>query len=134
MNGASEPDEPEAEESTLLYVEDNPANLKLMEKIISQMGGLTMQSAHNAELGLVMAEDNQPDLILMDINLPGMDGIEAMRELSTNDKTRNIPVIAISAAAMKRDVEKGMEAGFKAYLTKPINVQELRDAIKTELG
>ena len=119
--------------ATVLYIEDNPANLQLMETIISRIGNLTMISAHTAELGLTMAEEKLPDLILMDINLPGMDGIAAMQVLSTIDITKNIPVIAISAAAMKSDINRGMSAGFKAYLTKPFSVPEVIEAIKKEL-
>ncbi len=120
--------------ATVLYIEDNPANLSLMETIIGRMKGVSMISAYNAELGMSMAEEHQPDLILMDINLPGMDGIAAMKVLSTIDKTRDIPVIGISAAAMKRDVERGMAAGFKEYLTKPFNIPEIVKAIEKELG
>ncbi len=120
--------------ATVLYIEDNPANLSLMETIIGRMKGVSMISAYNAELGMSMAEEHQPDLILMDINLPGMDGIAAMKVLSTIDKTRDIPVIAISAAAMKRDIQRGMAAGFKEYLTKPFNIPEIVKAIEKELG
>ncbi|MBL6945165.1 MAG: response regulator [Rhodospirillales bacterium] len=120
--------------ATVLYIEDNPANLQLMETIIDEIGGISMMSAHNAELGILMAEEQQPDLILMDINLPGMDGIAARKALGGIDATKDIPVVAISAAAMKRDVERGMAAGFKAYLTKPFNVQEVVDAIEKELS
>ncbi|MBT5298005.1 MAG: response regulator [Rhodospirillaceae bacterium] len=117
----------------ILYIEDNPANLQLMEAVIEEMDGLTLISAHNAELGMTMASEQQPNLILMDINLPGIDGVAAMHALSANDATKDIPVIAISAAAMKSDVERSMSAGFKDYLTKPFNVPELVKSIKKEL-
>ena len=120
--------------ATVLYIEDTPANLKLVEMIINRIGGTSLISAHNAELGISMAKENQPDLILMDINLPGMDGIAAMKVLSTIEETRDIPVIAVTAAAMQIDIDKGMAAGFKAYLTKPLNVPEVIAAIKKELG
>lgn len=119
----------------IFYIEDNPANLKLMEKIISREPGLELVSAHTAEIGLAMIESDPPDLILMDINLSGMDGINAMGILQANDATRHIPVIAVSAAAMPRDIERGMNAGFRDYLTKPINVNKalavIRDALST---
>ncbi|MDA0341761.1 MAG: PAS domain S-box protein [Proteobacteria bacterium] len=118
----------------VLYIEDNPANLNLMKSIISRMDDLTMISAHNAELGLIMAKEQRPDLILMDINLPGMDGFAAMAVLGEMDETKNIPVIAISANAMKKEIKRGMEVGFKAYLTKPVNVRETIDSIKKALG
>ena len=108
--------------------------LQLMEAIIGRIEGVSMISAHNAEVGLTMAEEQFPSLVLMDINLPGMDGVAAMKVLSANEKTKDIPVIAISAAAMKSDISRGMNAGFKAYLTKPFNVPEIVETIKKELG
>jgi signal transduction histidine kinase/ActR/RegA family two-component response regulator len=123
-----------ASEITILYIEDNPANLQLMESIVDTIDGHSLISAHNAELGLVLAEEKQPNLILMDINLPGMNGIEAMNELSNKDITRNIPVIAISVAAMKSEIEEGLDAGFIAYLTKPLNVLEVVESIKKAIS
>jgi len=119
--------------ATVLYIEDNPANLQLMETIIDRMDGISLISAHNAELGMSMAEEHQPGLILMDINLPGMDGIAAMKVLSQQEETKDIPVIALSAAAMKNDIERGMAAGFKGYLSKPFKVQEIIETIEKEL-
>ena len=119
--------------ATVLYIEDNPANLQLMGAIIASLDGVSMISAHNAELGISMAKEQQPDLILMDINLPGADGMAAMKTLGTIDATKYIPVIAISAAAMKDDVERGVASGFKAYLTKPFNVPKVIEAIDKEL-
>jgi len=127
------PDRPSGN-ATVLYIEDNPANLKLMETIFYRLDGLTMIPAHNAELGLSIAEDRQPDLILMDINLPGLNGIEALQELHKNEKTKDIPVIAISARAMEKDIAQGLAAGFKAYLTKPFNVPTLVEVIEKELA
>jgi signal transduction histidine kinase/CheY-like chemotaxis protein len=123
-----------ASEITILYIEDNPANLQLMESIVDTIDDHSLISAHNAELGLVLAEEKQPNLILMDINLPGMNGIEAMNELSNKDITRNIPVIAISVAAMKSEIEEGLDAGFIAYLTKPLNVLEVVESIKKAIS
>ena len=110
---------------TVLYIEDNPANLQLMEAIIDSMSGVTLISAHNAELGLVMAEEKQPDLILMDINLPGIDGLTTRKILLNKDKTKHIPVIAVTAAITKDEIERGLQAGFEVYLTKPFSVKEV---------
>ncbi len=118
---------------TVLYVEDNPDNIKLMELIASHIEGLSIISAHNAELGIELAMAEKPNIIILDINLPGMNGIEALKKLRSCKETMNIPVLAMSAAATDRDIEKGMEAGFQSYLTKPIRVPEVVGAIKTVL-
>lgn len=118
---------------SLLYVEDRPANLLLMEQIVQEYTNIRMVSAHNAELGLEIALKFRPDLILMDIDLPGMDGLEAIRRLKAEDATRDIPVIAVSANAMPDDVKKGMKLGIKDYLIKPIRVQKFLTAIEEVL-
>ena len=118
---------------TVLYIEDNPANLMLMEKILERMSGVDLISAHNAELGLEMAEAQIPDIILLDINLPGMDGYEALERLKINEKTSSIPVIAVTAQATKADIAKGHSAGFVSYITKPIQVPELIKTIEENL-
>jgi len=118
---------------TMLYVEDNPDNLKLMKLIVSRMEGLTMISTHTGELGIEMARAEKPDLIILDINLPGMSGIETLKKLQSHASTNKIPVLALSAAATARDIEKGMEAGFLRYLTKPILVPEVMEAINTAM-
>jgi len=115
---------------TVLYVEDNPANLMLMEKIVARVDNLNLISSNTAERGIEIASTAVPDIIMMDINLPGMNGFEAMVNLRKNPTTKNIPVIAISANAMPDDIEKGRELGFEGYLTKPIVVQEVLDAIR----
>ena len=114
---------------TMLYVEDNPASVLLMERIVERVGHLELLCAHTAELGLEIAEARQPDLILMDINLPGMSGIEAMARLRANPDTREIPVIGLSANAMPNDIKHGLAAGFRRYLTKPIRIAEILEAI-----
>ncbi len=118
---------------TVLYIEDNPANLMLMEKIIERMSGAKLISAHNAELGLEMADAQNPDIILMDLNLPGMDGYEALERLKINEKTSSIPVIAVTAQATKSDITRGRHAGFVSYITKPILVPELIKTIEENL-
>ena len=107
---------------TALYIEDNAANLKLVRKLFATRAELALIEASNAELGLEIAERARPGLILLDINLPGTDGFEVLRRLKSNPATRAIPVIAITANAMPRDIERGRVAGFSEYLTKPIDV------------
>ena len=115
----------------MLYIEDNPANLKLMEAIIEGTTSFTLLSAKSAESGLEIAERQNPDVIVMDVNLPGMNGFEALRELRARASTQAIPVIALSANAMPRDVNAGRDAGFFDYLTKPIKIDEVVNAIET---
>jgi PAS domain S-box-containing protein len=109
---------------SLLYVEDNPANLMLVEDLIARRPDIRFFSAQNGIQGIEIAQALRPDVILMDINLPGISGIEAMRILAKDPATAHIPVIALSANAIPRDIEKGLEAGFFSYLTKPLKVNE----------
>jgi len=118
---------------TVLYVEDNPDNMHLMEAIIGQFTNMKLLTAYNAELGFDLAISERPDLILMDINLPGINGIAAMKQLRDTAETKDTPVIAITAAAMPKDVEAGLQAGFRHYITKPINVPEFVRMIKETL-
>jgi PAS domain S-box-containing protein len=114
---------------TLLYVEDNPANLELVVQIIARRPDMRLLSATNGVLGIALARASQPDVILMDINLPGMSGIKAMQLLRADIATAHIPVVALSANAMPRDIERGLQAGFFRYLTKPIKVSEFFDTL-----
>ncbi len=114
---------------TVLYIEDNPTNLLLIREILSTRPNITFLSAGDAELGIELALDHCPDLILMDINLPGMDGIAATKQLQIYKETREIPVIAVSAYATEADKQKAMAAGFKDYITKPFNISELLETI-----
>lgn len=118
---------------TLLYVEDNPANLMLVEQIIEGIPHVRMLSARDATLGIALARAHLPEVILMDINLPGLSGIQALKILRDDPATAHIPVLAISANAMPRDIQKGMEAGFFSYLTKPIKVNEFMNALDSAL-
>jgi len=118
---------------TLLYVEDNPANLQLVEQIIARRPDMRLLSARNGTLGIELARASQPDVILMDINLPGMSGIKAMQILRADAATAHIPVVALSANAIPRDIERGLEAGFFRYLTKPIRVNEFMDTLDVAL-
>ncbi|MDH5189201.1 MAG: response regulator, partial [Rhodospirillaceae bacterium] len=107
---------------------------KLMEKVFRRLSNVRMISAHNAEIGLVMAEKEQPNLILMDINLPGMDGVEAFEQIKKSETMSHIPVIAVSANAMPHDIDRAMHIGFKAYITKPFKVEEILTAISSQLS
>ncbi len=118
---------------TLLYVEDNPANLALIEELMGRRGDLRLLTAVNGTLGLELARAYLPDVILMDINLPGISGYDALRSLTEDPATRHIPVLALSANAVPRDIEKGLEAGFFRYLTKPIRVREFMEALDVAL-
>jgi len=122
-----------APQRTLLYVEDNPANMKLVEKLMAQRADIHLLGAINGTLGVEMAREFLPEVILMDINLPGMNGIEAMKILREDPATAHIPIVALSANAMPRDIAKGLEAGFFRYLTKPIRVKELMDTLDEAL-
>jgi PAS domain S-box-containing protein len=118
---------------TLLYIEDNPANLKLIEQLIDRRPDMRLLVAGDGDLGIQLARANLPEVILMDINLPGISGIEALKILSEDPETAHIPVVALSANAMPRDVEKGLQAGFFRYLTKPIKVNEFMDTLNVAL-
>jgi PAS domain S-box-containing protein len=119
---------------TLLYVEDNPANLQLVERLISRRNDLRMLTATDGNRGVELARTCLPDVILMDINLPGISGIEALKILREDAATAHIPVVALSANAMPRDIQKGMEAGFFRYLTKPIRVSAFTETLNLALA
>jgi signal transduction histidine kinase/ActR/RegA family two-component response regulator len=118
---------------TLLYVEDNPANLELVEQLVARRSDLRLLSAADGNMGVEYARAYQPDVILMDINLPGISGVEALRILRADPSTAHIPVIALSANAIPRDIDRGLEAGFFNYLTKPIKVNQFMDALDVAL-
>jgi signal transduction histidine kinase/ActR/RegA family two-component response regulator len=118
----------------LLYVEDNPANFKLVEEIVRFRPDLRLLAAPDGQLGLSLARAHLPELILMDINLPGMSGFDVLKELRRDPRTAAIPVIALTANAMPRDIERGLAAGFFRYLTKPIEVDKLTEAIDGTLA
>lgn len=122
------------DEKTILYIEDNSSNRLLMEEVIGGMPGMKILLAETGELGLDMAQKHIPDLILMDINLPGMDGIEVKESLGMLDVTKDIPVIALTAAAMLSDIERGNQAGFVDYVTKPIDIPIIVSSIKSVFG
>ena len=109
----------------ILYIEDNPANQRLMQEAFEEFTELELVCVHSAELGLDMVRSQLPDLVLMDLNLPGMDGQSALGELRDDPVTRPIPVVAVSANAMREDIRRGMESGFVDYLTKPVDMNYL---------
>ena len=119
---------------TLLYVEDNPANLELVEQLIARRSDLRLLSVTDGNLGVEFTRAYLPDVVLMDINLPGINGIEAMRILRADPSTAHIPILAISANAIPSDIEKGIEAGFFDYITKPIKVNQFMDSIDVALA
>ena len=118
----------------LLYIEDNPVNVLLMEAMLARIEGLQVHTAALPGLGLRLALQERPDLILLDIQLPEMDGYEVMRRLRLHDATRAIPIIAVSANAMPGDIEHGLAAGFVEYLTKPLDMQRLIAAVEHVLA
>ena len=114
---------------TLLYVEDNPANLMLVEDLVGRRPDIRLLSARDGNQGVALALLALPDVILMDVNLPGISGIGALRVLQEDSRTAHIPIVALSANAMPRDIENGLSAGFFRYLTKPIKVNEFMETL-----
>ena len=118
---------------TVLYVEDNPANLRLVEQLVARRPDIRLLHAINGHMGIEMARAFQPEVILMDINLPGISGIDALKILREDTATAHIPVIAVSANAIPRDIAIGLEAGFFRYLTKPIRANEFLNTLDAAL-
>lgn len=118
--------------ATILVVEDNPANMTLATFLL-RSAGHTVLCATDAELALAMAHNEQPNLILMDIQLPGMDGLKATERLKQDEMTRTIPIIALTALAMKGDEERIRAAGCNGYIAKPMRYQELLTAVAAQL-
>lgn len=121
------------EQKIILYIEDNETNFRLVERALQNIRHYQLISSTTAEQGLVLAMSHQPDLILMDIDLPGMSGTEALVKLQEHPTTSEIPVIALSAHAMLDQIEEGLRAGFKRYLTKPMDIPLLVQVIHEEL-
>ena len=118
----------------VLYIEDNPVNVLLMEAMLERLPGVVLITAPLPMLGLKMAADERPDLVLLDIQLPGMDGFEVLRRLRHIEACHDTPVIAVSANAMSSDVDQGLAAGFVQYLTKPLDLQQLLRAVEAALA
>jgi two-component system cell cycle response regulator DivK len=118
--------------SLILIVEDNEKNMKLVRDVLQVKGYSTLE-AGTAEMGIELAIEKRPDLILMDIHLPGISGIEALKLLRSNPATAAIPVIAVTASVMQQDRKQITEAGFDAYVGKPISLKEFLDAVRSAL-
>jgi PAS domain S-box-containing protein len=114
----------------VLYVEDNPANLMLMQELLATLERFDLMTAPTAEIGIELARAHRPDVIVLDINLPGMSGYDALEHLRRWPETTAIPVLALSASAMERDVRRALAAGFRRYLTKPVRIEALLDALE----
>jgi PAS domain S-box-containing protein len=124
----------ETRRGLVLYVEDNPANVTFMQDLLSTLDAIELVTAPTAEMGVELARGCHPNVIIMDINLPGMSGLDALRLLRELPETKSIPVIALTAAASERDRQRGERAGFYRYLTKPVKVDELEAALGTLLS
>jgi CheY-like chemotaxis protein len=113
----------------ILVVEDNERNLKLLRDVL-EYAGYNVRAARTAEEGITVAVSEPPDLVLMDLQLPGIDGVEALRRLRENPRTADVPVVAVTAQAMKEDRERALEAGFDGYVEKPISVRAFPDQVR----
>jgi CheY-like chemotaxis protein len=125
--------DPKVTKKTILVIEDNDVNMKLMRAVL-QLGPYRMLEAVDAETGLALARKDPPHLILMDIQLPGMDGLTATRIIKSDQDLKRIPVIALTGFAMDAEKEKAMDAGFETYIVKPFNVKTLLETIATTIG
>lgn len=122
------------EHQQVLYIEDNISNLKVVTHLFQRRNGIDLLTAHKPSLGLEIAEREQPDLILLDIELPEMDGYAVLSRLRSNPGTAHIPVVAVTAYAMLSDIERGRKAGFDGYLTKPLDVEKFYSTVNDFLG
>jgi CheY-like chemotaxis protein len=117
----------------ILVVEDNERNLKLLRDVL-EYAGYDVRVARTAEDGITLADTEPPDLVLMDLQLPGIDGMEALRRLRQSPRTAGIPVVAVTAQAMKQDRERALTAGFNGYVEKPISVRAFPDQVRSFLS
>ena len=117
---------------TILVVEDNALNMKLVKSLL-KIGEYDMVEAPDAETGITFARNKKPDLILMDIQLPGMDGLTATRTIKEDPSVKDIPIVAFTSFAMEGDEEKAMEAGCAGYITKPLNTQNFLKTVESYL-
>jgi PAS domain S-box-containing protein len=119
---------------TIVYIEDNPSNIAFMRELLGELENVELVTVPTAEVGIELVRERQPKLVIMDINLPGMSGYEATAKLKNWPETRDIPIVALTAAAMTTDRQRSATAGFHRYLTKPVRVQELMDTLEELLG
>jgi CheY-like chemotaxis protein/anti-sigma regulatory factor (Ser/Thr protein kinase) len=131
---AREPAEAAPRLIRVLYIEDTKTNFEIVRLYLARQQGYEVSGAEDGERGLAMARRDQPDVILLDINLPGMDGIEVKTMLAADPRTASIPVIALSAAALKTDIDRALRAGFVEYLTKPLRLPRLSEALDRYAG
>jgi PAS domain S-box-containing protein len=124
----------EGKQRSIIYVEDNPSNIEFMRELVAELERVNLVTVPTAEVGVELVRDRRPDLVIMDINLPGMSGYEATRLLKSWPETRDIPVIALTAAAMSGDRKRFSDAGFYRYLTKPVRVAELMEVLEELLA
>jgi CheY-like chemotaxis protein len=122
-----------SQQRTLLYVEDNLANVALVRQLIARRGDIKFLTAADGDLAMLMAREFSPSIILMDINLPGKNGYDVLKMLRNDPATMHIPAIALSSNAFQSDVDKGAEAGFLRYITKPYKLDELWAALEVAL-
>jgi CheY-like chemotaxis protein len=118
------------QQHALLYIEDNPANQRLMEDIIDDVDNVALHTVPSAEIGLDIMRSRLPDIVLMDIHLPGMNGYQALEAIRNDVQLKHLPVIALSANAMPSDIKNGIEAGFDDYLTKPLEIDKLLSTLQ----
>ena len=120
-------------DTIILYVEDNPANLRLVELLLKSRGDCEFIGVNTPAAALELVTANLPDLILLDINLPGMNGFDVLKKLRDNADTKGIPVVAVSANAMSQDIDKALKAGFDDYISKPIDVARFQELVSQYL-
>jgi CheY-like chemotaxis protein len=118
---------------TVLYIEDNPANMLLVVQLIARRSDLKLLMAVNGYTGIELARQFRPDVIVMDINLPDINGVDALKALLQDPATLHIPVVALSSDAFPKQIERGIQAGFFRYLTKPFQVDEFMDSLDAAL-
>jgi CheY-like chemotaxis protein len=114
----------------IIYIEDNPSNIAFMRELMEELATIDLLTAPTAEIGIELVRAHQPSIVILDINLPGMSGFDALRQLREWPETRDIPVIGLSAAALQKDTKRASEAGFYRYLTKPVKVTELTQVLE----
>jgi CheY-like chemotaxis protein len=119
---------------TVLYIEDNTTNLALMDAMLGHLPGVRLLAALTGAEGLRLAREQQPDLVLLDIQLPGMDGLEVLAHLRADVSTRHIPVVAVSANALQSDIDAALALGFATYLTKPLALDLLLSTVTAALA
>ena len=125
---------PQGQTYQILYIEDNLSNMQLVQQVLENRSYINLLSANHPRTGIILARNEQPDLILLDINLPEMDGFSVLKILQGYEETRDIPVIAISAHAMQADIDKALALGFLKYISKPIEVDILLSHIDSALA